>query len=309
MSSTRWVPLRAAWDAALYGPTGFYRRHRPVDHFRTSAHASPLFAEAVAALAHRHRLTTVWDFGAGDGALLRALHAHAPDLHLVGVDIGRRPDPLPEEIGWQHDLPRRCDGLVIANELLDNIPCDVVELDASRCCRVVEVLSSTGDERLGEPAPAPVVEWLATWWPLTEIGQRAEVGLARESLWARVCAAMSAGICVAVDYGHLRRNRPCGGSLSSYRKGVQTSVTYDGEHDVTAHVAFDALAAAVGGEVRLQRDMLHDLGVTGARPPLGAAATDPAGYLRALTRATEAAELTQAGGLGDFCWLVTRVGT
>ncbi|KIF68631.1 hypothetical protein HY68_08280, partial [Streptomyces sp. AcH 505] len=44
----RW---RAAAEAALYGPGGFYLRPEgPAGHFRTSVHASALFAAAVARL-------------------------------------------------------------------------------------------------------------------------------------------------------------------------------------------------------------------------------------------------------------------
>ena len=57
-----------------------------------------------------------------------------------------------------------------------------------------------------------------------------------------------------------------------------------------------------------QREALRALGVTGARPPLALASTDPAAYVRALASAGEAAELTAAGGLGDFGWLVQPVG-
>lgn len=32
---------KQAWDAALYGPDGFFRREAPAAHFRTSVHASP----------------------------------------------------------------------------------------------------------------------------------------------------------------------------------------------------------------------------------------------------------------------------
>ncbi|MYW18054.1 hypothetical protein GT039_21305, partial [Streptomyces sp. SID2955] len=48
--------------------------------------------------------------------------------------------------------------------------------------------------------------------------------------------------------------------------------------------------------------------VTGARPPLALASTDPSAYVRALTSAGEAAELTAPGGLGDFGWLLQPVG-
>ncbi|MYR79573.1 hypothetical protein GTY59_14215, partial [Streptomyces sp. SID5466] len=76
-----------------------------------------------------------------------------------------------------------------------------------------------------------------------------------------------------------------------------------------------ACAAAVvdaGADVRIeltdQRAALRRLGVGGDRPPLSLATSDPAGYVTALAAAGEAAELTARGGLGDFGWLLHRVG-
>src|SRR3712207_150492 len=124
---TRAPAWRSAWDTALYGPQGFYRRHSPADHFRTSAHGSDLLAEALLALARGHGLTTVVDVGAGRGELLRGLHRLAPDLDLLAVEVAQRPADLPDAVGWSAALPERVDGLVVAHEWLDNIPCHVVE--------------------------------------------------------------------------------------------------------------------------------------------------------------------------------------
>ncbi|MGW4749708.1 SAM-dependent methyltransferase, partial [Streptomyces sp. NPDC004290] len=60
-------------------------------------------------------------------------------------------------------------------------------------------------------------------------------------------------------------------------------------------------------ELVTQREALGRLGVSGGRPPLALASTDPAGYVRALAAAGQAAELTARGGLGDFLWLTQRV--
>ncbi len=299
------MPLRAAWEAALYGPRGFYRRESPADHFRTSPQASAAFAVAVVALARRLDLGRVVDMGAGSGKLLVDVHASAPDLDLTGVDLRPRPAGLPARVSWLPRLPEGSDGLVIANELLDNIPCDVVELDDRGECRLVEVDAVTGDQRLGDRAGPALLAWTSTWWPLARPGERAEVGLARDAFWSGVCAAAGRGACVAVDYGHLMAERPRQETLTSYRKGIQSGAAFDGSHDVTAHVAFDSLACAAGGTPQRQRDVLHGLGLTGQRPPAGQASTDPAGYLRDLARASEVAELTAVGGLGDFYWLIS----
>jgi SAM-dependent MidA family methyltransferase len=212
---------------------------------------------------------------------------------------------MPDGIGWRNELPVGHKGLVFANELLDNIACDVAELDPDGCQRVLELDRATGDERLGPAVDPEQASWLATWWPLVGQGDRAEIGLTRDALWTRVCAANPEALCVAVDYGHCLADRPVGGSLSSYREARQTPVTFDGRHDITAHVAFDSLASCVGGVIRRQRDVLEELGVSGNRPAIGRATEDAAGYLRALARATTAAELLEVGGLGDFRWLLT----
>lgn len=309
MAEARWVPLRVAWHEALYGAEGFYRRQRPADHFRTSPHTSPLFAGAVVELARRHHLTEVCDVGSGSGELLTQIHRLEPGLSLTGVEIRGRPEELPDGIGWERALPSGFRGLILANELLDNVPCDVVELDTDGTCRIVEVDPGSGEERLGAEAAREQRDWLTSWWPLTACGQRADVGLAREALWTSVTAANPEARCVAVDYGHLVGNRPVHGSLSSYRDGIQTPLSFDGRHDVTAHVAFDSLAAATAGTLERQRDVLADLGITGRRPPLRLATEDPADYLRDLARATAGADLTAPGGLGDFCWLSWQPGS
>lgn len=301
-----WLTWRQAWHQALYGPAGFYTRALPAGHFRTSVHTGEAFASAVLRLLRRHRLGAVVDVGAGAGELLTRLHRLDPELSLTAVDLRARPPSLPADISWRTDLPAHVDGLLLGHELLDNIPCDVVEVDPAGQVRLVEVDSRTGQERLGALAPVDVRRWLDRWWPVDEPGQRADVGLARDDWWASACERLGRGLAVAVDYGHLRTERPWGGSVASYRTGRRTPVTLDGRHDVTAHVAVDALAARVGGTLRRQREVLGDLGLSGSRPSLAGADTDPAGYLRSLTASGEQAELLAVGGFGDFWWVSVR---
>ena len=303
---------KQAWDAALYGAEGFFRREAPAAHFRTSVHASPLFARALVRMTREAGLDTVVDIGAGRGELLAAMHVLDPGLDLLGVEVAARPADLPTGIAWTTALPESVEGVVVANEWLDNIPCHLVEVDEAGAMRVVHVDPATGEESLGRPVdhsqvPTSLGGWLDRWWPLDERepGTRAEVGTSRDTAWADVVGRVTRGIAVAVDYGHTRDDRPPFGSLRSYRDGREVDVLPDGSRDVTAHVAVDAVAAATGGELRRQRDALRELGVDSSRPDLELATSDPAGYVRALAGATEAAELTAAGGLGDFWWVVT----
>ena len=83
-------------------------------------------------------------------------------------------------------------------------------------------------------------------------------------------------------------------------------MSLDGHHDITAHVAIDSVAAAVGAETARQRDMLYELGLTTMRPDVSTASTDPVGYVHALSLASEAGELVASPGLGDLLWVMRR---
>ncbi|GLW25093.1 hypothetical protein Mame01_51350 [Microbispora amethystogenes] len=314
------VTWREAVERALYGAEGFYLRERPDRHFRTSVHASPVFAEAVLRLLERVDATLgrpgVVDFvdvGSGDGLLAARVVAAAPPdlaarLRAVAVDLSPRPRGLDPRVAWEPEVPYGVTGLVVANEWLDNVPLDVAEATPAGP-RLVLVDPATGAERPG-PVPDPEdLAWLDRWWPLGPVGDRAEIGRPRDEAWAGVIARLTRGTAVAVDYAHLAGRRPALGTLAGYRDGSPVPAVPDGSCDVTAHVALDACAAAgerAGAEtttLTTQREALRDLGVTGARPPLALASADPAGYVRALGRASQEAELIDPAGLGGFGWL------
>ncbi|MFJ8645677.1 SAM-dependent methyltransferase [Streptomyces sp. NPDC093546] len=317
-----WRGWRAATEAALYGPDGFYLRPEgPAGHFRTSVHASPLFAGAVARLLAQvaDELGTdevaLVDVGAGRGELLTGVLAAVPAglrVRAYAVERAARPEGLDPRISWGASVPSGVRGLLFANEWLDNVPVDVAEADESGTPRYVEV-APDGTERLGPPVAGADAEWLARWWPLREPGERAEIGRPRDEAWARAAGRLAAGLAVAVDYAHVRGARPPFGTLTGFRAGREVEPVPDGSCDITSHVALDACAAAGGtadgafAELVSQREALRRLGVGGERPALDLARSDPAGYVRALAAAGEAAELTARGGLGDFTWLLQRV--
>jgi SAM-dependent MidA family methyltransferase len=303
---------KQAWDAALYGPSGFFRRESPAAHFRTSVHASPLFAQALVRLTRESGLDTVVDIGAGRGELLTQVHALDPGLDLLGVEVAPRPAGLDLAIAWTTALPEAVDGLIVANEWLDNIPCHVAEVDEDGRLRMMHVDPTTGEESWGSAlghsaVPSTLRDWVERWWPVdrSRPGLRVEIGRSRDTAWADVVGRLTHGVAVAIDYGHTRADRPPHGSLRSYRHGREVAVLPDGTRDLTAHVAVDSVADRVDAEVRRQRDVLRELGVSGERPDLALATADPSTYVRRLATATEAAELTAGGGLGDFYWVTT----
>ncbi|WP_026242814.1 MULTISPECIES: SAM-dependent methyltransferase [unclassified Streptomyces] len=318
-----WRGWQEAAEAALYGDEGFYRRPEgPAGHFRTSVHASALFAAAVARLLVRTAAglgtadVDLVDMGAGRGELVTGVLAALPaeggahlTVHAYAVELAARPDGLDPRVAWCAAPPPGARGLLFANEWLDNVPLPVAETDDEGVDRYVEVRTRDGAERLGAPVTGADAEWLRRWWPSAGPGSRAEIGRPRDEAWAAAVASLSAGLAVAVDYAHVRGERPHFGTLTGFRAGREVRPVPDGSCDLTAHVALDACAsAAPDATVRTQREALADLGVTGERPPLALASTDPAAYVRALSTAGEAAELTAGGGLGDFGWLSHVVG-
>ncbi|GAA1375266.1 SAM-dependent methyltransferase [Streptomyces beijiangensis] len=306
-----WRGWRESAEAALYGVDGFYlRAEGPAGHFRTSVHASPLFASAVARLVTGLGIEepAVVDMGAGRGELLTGVLAALPEgfpVRAYAVERAPRPAGLDPRIDWCAEPPAGVRGLLFANEWLDNVPVEVAESDPDGVVRYVEVRQD-GEERPGAPVTGADADWLARWWPLSGPGERAEIGRPRDEAWAAAVATLDAGLAVAVDYAHAQGARPPFGTLTGFRAGREVRPVPDGSCDITAHVALDACALP-GAELLSQREALHRLGVRGERPPLSLASTDPAAYVRGLAAAGEAAELTARGGLGDFGWLLQRV--
>ncbi|MFJ6212357.1 SAM-dependent methyltransferase [Streptomyces sp. NPDC092296] len=327
---TGWTGWREATGRALYGDGGFYRRPEgPAGHFRTSVHASPRFAAAVARLLAevdeqlgRPDPLALVDVGAGRGELLcgvlaavrRADPERAARLRAYGVEVAARPGGLPAGVVWCQAPPPGVSGLLFANEWLDNVPLEIAEVDGAGVLRYVLVDPVSGAERLGGPLAGADAAWADRWWPgAVEEGCRVELGGPRDEAWGAAVASLERGAAVAVDYAHSAADRPPFGTLAGFRGGREVRPVPDGSCDVTAHVALDACAAAgrAAGAVHslwtTQREALRALGVAGSRPPLALASTDPAAYLRALGAAGEGAELTDPAGLGGFGWLVQTV--
>jgi SAM-dependent MidA family methyltransferase len=321
----RW---KQAMGRALYGDDGFFRRPSagPAAHFRTSAHASPLFAEVLAGLVVRldealgqpAKLDVV-DIGAGGGELLTGLLDALPErvagrVDATAVEVAARPDRLPAAIRWTAAAPAAVNGLLLATEWLDNVPLDIAEVDEAGIARYVCV-DIEGNESLGAPLEPVDAAWLADWWPLEGAppGARAEIGAPRDEAWSAAVSTVRAGLALAVDYGHFADRRPLFGSLAGFRAGRETEPVPDGSCDLTVAVALDAVAVAGARAVAVhhmiirQDEALRALGAHGGRPPITLAAEDPAGYVRALSRAGAVAELTDPEGLGGHWWVLQWV--
>jgi SAM-dependent MidA family methyltransferase len=283
-------PWQQAWQDALYGPSGFFVREVPGDHFRTNV-AVPLFATAVRELADRVDAALGFpdpfdlvDVGAGRGELLLSLGTVPARWRLTGVEVVAADVPF----AWTREIPS-VTGLLLANEWLDAVPLEVVEDGFT------VLVSPDGDESFGDAVDA---EWVDRWWPT---GSRVEDGSSRDEAWSGAVAKVSRGVAVAIDYGHVLGTRRA--TLTGYRDGRQVPPVPDGSCDLTAHVALDSCAAATGAVVLRQREALQSLGVHAGLP-------DPAApdFALRLERSSQARELLDPDGLGGFGWLVQAVG-
>jgi SAM-dependent MidA family methyltransferase len=329
------VPWSVAWERAAFGPLGFYShgsgaRFGPSRFFRTSAHVGVVFHRAMAELVlevdarlGHPDLLDVIDVGAGYGELLVGVldalpHDVVGRVRAAAVDVHAPPPGLDPRVVWISGtapgaVPRGLRGLVVANEWLDDVPLDVVEVDADGVVRLV-LVEDDGTEHLGPAIDDDAAwraygldadvsrRWLDRAWPLEHPGDRGELGHSRDGAWVEVVSRHEAGTALAIDYRH-----PAGwetGTLCGYREaGRAVRPVPDGSVNLTAHLSVESVAHAVGATVMRQREALLALGVSAVGPGRDLASTDAAAYARALQHASDASELLDPTGLGDFRWI------
>jgi SAM-dependent MidA family methyltransferase len=255
------LTFAAFMEAALYDEReGFYARP-PVGeegHFVTSPHVS----EAFGALIGR-QVAQVWDLlrrpdpldvvelGAGDGTLgQQVLNATrvVPELHAAvryiaversaGARSALRRAGLQAHGGLSDVAP--VTGLILANELLDNLPFHRLR---RREGPIVEVMVTTDDGRLVETEAEPTPEALAALRSELPEGQERPVSPAALNLVREIAASLSRGYCILFDYGFAAGETP--GPVHAYRRHrVSPDVLIDpGTRDVTAAVDLEAVAA------------------------------------------------------------------
>jgi SAM-dependent MidA family methyltransferase len=272
----------------------------------------------------------VVEVGAGSGSLLRPLLAsleHPLDAWAVEASSAARvalAKILPEDhiLSSLEDLPERFCGVVIANELLDNLP---VALAVRVGVGWEERWVGVEDDRLvlvHHEARPEVSAWADHFGLPCPDGGRVEVQLAARAWLRDVLRKLGAGSVLVIDYGETSEgleHRRNDGTVRTYRAhhlGPQP-LSEPGETDITVDVNFTALMAIAeeeGGVVELHRqdDFLEELGlrdrITQLRERELAAARsgDTMGQLQARSDHTNAETLLHPRGLGDFRVLVVR---
>ena len=346
------IPVSEYVEACLYDADGgFYMRPGGgraggrSGHFLTAPEVGPLFGAVLA------RALDAWwaelgepdpfmviDWGAGPGTLARSVLAAEPccmaagALQLVLVELSPaqralHPDhPVVASAAQMGDaLPDGTPaGVVVANELLDNLPFDV----ARRSADGWEELRVTVDDVSGgrfSLVAMPASPDLVAGLPQVATGAPVPVQRAARRWVAEARRLLGAGRIVAFDYGaetpvlagraSLSDDPEAGlGWLRTHRDHDDGSwwLADPGSCDITADVALDQVQTDCRAEVCTQADFLRthgidELVVEGRASWNERASVGDLAALRARSRTREAEALLDPAGMGSFNVLVWTV--
>ncbi len=270
-------------QAALYTPElGYYMNTKPklgiAGDFITAPEISPLFGQCLAAqirdiLPHLTHPVII-EFGAGSGKLAATLLASLaeldclPDAYYI-VEVSGYfkalqhqylrqtcPQWLPK-IHWVTTLPENCEGVVIANEVLDAMPIHIWQLHAHQVYEYyIHYEQNTWQGRFHacvNPRLHQTVLAIAQSQPKLQHyvgGYTSEANLYIQPWLASIATCLTKGSVFIFDYGfpryeyyHIERYQ--GTLMCHYRHHSHTNpLILLGLQDITAHVDFTAVAEA-----------------------------------------------------------------
>ena len=259
-------------DLALYSPGGFYEAPPigPGGHFVTSPHIHPIFATLLARAIRDlsaglgdPALIRLVELGAGDGTLAEQLLRELEGLPLEYVVTERSAGAraalsrLPVNI-VDHAAPleQGFQGIVLANELLDNLPFRRVRSPdgpskPGPTRGLLEVLVGLAGDRFVE-VEAPCPPDLAALAPSLRPGEEGVVPVTALDLIDRLGAALARGYVLLIDYGD--DTGRSAGAVHGYRghEALADVLSDPGATDLTAGVDLRAVAGrarAAGLEV------------------------------------------------------------
>ncbi len=261
-------------NLALYEPgQGYYaggaHKFGSAGDFVTAPELGPIFAQTLAAqVAQIMALSApqLLEVGAGSGQLAvdlllelerrDALPERYSILELSGAlqarqrqAIASRVPHLLGRVSWLESLPEHFDGLLLANEVLDAMPVQLLVWDGSGIAERGVSRDSGQFTWVDRPASGYLLERaqaLAAECALPA-GYLSEISLTAAA-WVAACAAIvGRGALLLIDYGFPQREyyhwqRATGTLMCHYRQHAHPEPFYlPGLQDITAHVDFTAV--------------------------------------------------------------------
>ena len=268
-------------DLALYAPgLGYYSagaaKFGPAGDFVTAPEISPLFARCLArncapVIDSLSGPSEILELGAGSGAMAADLMLELdrlgalPARYLIlepSADLRQRQQQilaervpgLAKRVHWLEHMPDRLRGVIVANEVMDALPCERFQIGDSG----IEYLGVTHRDGCLDWQPQPSDPALLAQQSLIEaaLGEALAPGFRSEwhpslPAWiASVASALDQGLLLLIDYGLPRRQlyhpqRSDGTLLCHYRHRVHADPFFlPGLQDITAWVDFTAVAEA-----------------------------------------------------------------
>jgi SAM-dependent MidA family methyltransferase len=170
----------------------------------------------------------------------------------------RHPGDMARFVGLDA-LPQKFRGMVIANEVLDVVPCSLVHRTGGEIVERGVIVTEAGfawdDQALPE---GELLRRAAAVFPPGDYEYLTEINLAAEALVRTVAASLEAGLAIFIDYGfaeheYYHAQRSMGTMRCHYRHRFHGDPFFmPGLQDITAHVDFTAMARAAeqgGAEV------------------------------------------------------------
>lgn len=324
-------------DIALYGDGGFFAsgplRSTATGDFLTSPEVSPWFGKTIARFVDQQpaSIDTVIEVGAGSGSLLsklmeqvsREFTAWAVEASPMARQSLAQLLPEPRVVDSLTALPSGLSAVLIANELIDNLPVSLAVrrgtgwsehfVDYDGVFSFVEV-----------PARPEVARWAEEFGGNVPEGGIVEVQLAATQWLDSAIGLLASGTIVLIDYGgtveELEPRRQLG-TLRTYRGHHlgPDPLLEPGETDITVDVNFTALvdlAERRGARVALQRqdDFLAEWDLRSVVKDLklkeleSARSGDTVTQLTVRSERVDAETLLHPRGLGDFRVLIIDIG-
>jgi SAM-dependent MidA family methyltransferase len=287
ISNGGWIPFSRYMEMALYEPgMGYYSAgaHKlgAGGDFTTAPELSPLFGAAIVetllpileGLKAQGLPTQILEFGAGTGKLAQSILTRMHhlgfsldhyDIIEISPDLAQRQEEqlqhlskklnLSTQYRWLSSLPNNFKGIILANEVIDAIPCDVIIFqNGFWYWQGVSVVDGKFAWSTGKPVDQSLLPETLITGNFSE-GYVTELHAPANSWMRQVAQHLDTGLFLTFDYGfpeteyyHAQRLE---GTLMAHHRhhSIQDPFYLPGLCDVTTHVEWSQIARSALEEV------------------------------------------------------------